>query len=183
MSTIFFSRLKQARGTQSQSEVCRAIGVKQGTYSTWELGKCEPPLSKLVDVAKYFGVSTEWLLGIETIGDRIRAEREARGWTISEFTRKMAADPTWNMKEDYWAGIENGTKKPTDGAIRAVANVFGLKPEHLTGVEPIPKKREVSSSDHCPNCDRLIAVIESQSRTIEAQTRAIEKLSQSKELK
>ena len=65
MPELFSVRLKEARGLLPQSEVCKDLGIKQGTYSTWELGKYEPPLAKLVELAKYFKVTTEWLLGID----------------------------------------------------------------------------------------------------------------------
>ena len=70
MSEIFSRRLRAARGNRSQAEVCAAIGVKQGTYSTWELGKYEPSFDVLVKLATYLGTSTDKLLGMPdaTIG-------------------------------------------------------------------------------------------------------------------
>lgn len=70
MSEIFSRRLRDARGNRSQAEVCAAIGVKQGTYSTWELGKYEPSFEVLVKLATYLGTSTDTLLGMpdSTIG-------------------------------------------------------------------------------------------------------------------
>ena len=64
MSEIFSRRLRDARGNRSQAEVCAAIGVKQGTYSTWELGKYEPSFEVLVKLATYLGTSTDKLLGM-----------------------------------------------------------------------------------------------------------------------
>ena len=64
MSEIFSSRLREARGSQSQGEICDKLGIKQGTYSTWEVGKYEPSFDVLVRVAVYLGVSTDWLLGM-----------------------------------------------------------------------------------------------------------------------
>ena len=49
----------------SQTEVCRAIGTRQGSYSTWEIGKYEPPFAVLVQLAMLFHVSTDFLLGIQ----------------------------------------------------------------------------------------------------------------------
>lgn len=64
MSEVFSRRLRDARGNRSQAEVCAAIGVKQGTYSTWELGKYEPSFEVLVKLAIYLGTSTDNLLGM-----------------------------------------------------------------------------------------------------------------------
>ncbi len=47
----------------------RQLGVKLGvcnqTVSFWENGSREPDLDMLVKMASYFGVSTDYLLGIE----------------------------------------------------------------------------------------------------------------------
>ena len=64
MSEIFSSRLREARGNRSQNDICVSLGVKQGTYSTWELGKYEPSFDVLVRLATSLGVSTDWLLGM-----------------------------------------------------------------------------------------------------------------------
>lgn len=65
MNTVFSSRLKALRkeSGMSQGEVCKKIGAKQGAYSTWELGKNEPPLETFIQLANLFNVSTDWLLG------------------------------------------------------------------------------------------------------------------------
>lgn len=67
MDTIFSSRLKALRkeSGMSQDAVCRKIGEKQGTYSTWEIGKYEPPLGVLIKLAQLFNVSADYLLGIQ----------------------------------------------------------------------------------------------------------------------
>ncbi|MCK9468157.1 MAG: helix-turn-helix domain-containing protein [Porticoccaceae bacterium] len=64
MSELFSSRLRKARGEKSQGEVCQALDIKQGTYSTWELGRYQPSFEVLVKLACYFGVTTDWLLGM-----------------------------------------------------------------------------------------------------------------------
>lgn len=63
----FSSRLRELRlkSGKSQMDICKALDVKQGTYSTWELGKYEPPLRTLVEIAKVFGVTTDYLLGLQ----------------------------------------------------------------------------------------------------------------------
>lgn len=75
MNEIFSIRLREARGSRSQSEVCAALGLKQGTYSTWELGKYEPTFDVLVRLATFLGVSTDWLLGMPV---NPQAERTAQ---------------------------------------------------------------------------------------------------------
>jgi len=66
MNEKFSSRLREARGAMSQAEFCSLIDVKQGTYSTWELGKYEPPLDMVTKIARATKTSADWLLGLST---------------------------------------------------------------------------------------------------------------------
>lgn len=63
-SSRLFARLQELRGPLSQVEFSRKIGTKQTTYSSWERGIKEPPLSTIEALSRQFGVSTDWLLGI-----------------------------------------------------------------------------------------------------------------------
>lgn len=57
-------RLKMLRGSTSQAAFSQSIGVKQQTYSNWETGRSDAPLGWLAGLAKHFGVTTDWLLGV-----------------------------------------------------------------------------------------------------------------------
>lgn len=61
------SRLLELRGSSTQSEFSAAIGLVQQTYAQWELGNRQPKLQELVRLAQYFGVSTDWLLGLSDV--------------------------------------------------------------------------------------------------------------------
>lgn len=50
----------------SQDQLGKKLGFSNQTISFWESGNREPSLDALVSVAKYFDVSVDFLLGIET---------------------------------------------------------------------------------------------------------------------
>ncbi len=56
--------LRQERGI-GQVELAKHLGVSKGIISLWENGLREPTLSNLITIAKFFGVSADYLLGIE----------------------------------------------------------------------------------------------------------------------
>lgn len=64
-TTLFPERLKLLRLSRkmSQSDLARALGVTRATISAWESRNQRPTLEVLVQVARYFGVSTDYLLG------------------------------------------------------------------------------------------------------------------------
>lgn len=49
----------------SQRELAKAIGVSPKAVNFWELGVNEPKASYIIALAKFFGVSTDYLLGVE----------------------------------------------------------------------------------------------------------------------
>ena len=63
----FAERLKELRAEKSISTVAlgKAIGVSGPTISRWENSQMEITSGYVVALAKYFGVSTDYLLGLE----------------------------------------------------------------------------------------------------------------------
>ncbi len=48
-----------------QVQLAKDIDVGKSTVSQWETGKCEPTLSKLVALSKYFDVTIDYLAGLQ----------------------------------------------------------------------------------------------------------------------
>ena len=63
----FANRIKQLRQENniSQQKLANEIGVTQKAIDFWEKNINEPKASYIVKLAKYFSVSTDYLLGIE----------------------------------------------------------------------------------------------------------------------
>lgn len=56
--------LRQAHGTK-QAELARAVKVSQATMSEYESGKYEPDIETLRAIAKYYGVTVDYVVGGE----------------------------------------------------------------------------------------------------------------------
>ncbi len=67
MREKFPERIKDLRDEKgiSQERLADELGVSHGTISLWETGKREPKLSNLILLAEYFGVSIDYLAGLE----------------------------------------------------------------------------------------------------------------------
>lgn len=48
-----------------QIQLAKNLDVGKSTISLWEQDKCEPTLSKLIAIARYFSVSIDYLAGLE----------------------------------------------------------------------------------------------------------------------
>ena len=57
-------RLKDIRedADVAQKTVADVLNIRQNTYSQYETGKRQLPLNALVELALYFGVSTDYIL-------------------------------------------------------------------------------------------------------------------------
>lgn len=61
-------RLKQLRQERklTQVKVAESLGITQQSYARWENGKVTPTSEKLSQIAKFYGVTTDYLLGEQT---------------------------------------------------------------------------------------------------------------------
>ena len=64
---IFSQRLRELRQDKhlSMKQLAKALNTTDAAISNWENGVNEPKISYLVTIAKYFNVSTDFLLGLE----------------------------------------------------------------------------------------------------------------------
>ena len=67
MENIFKERIKELRQESGlgQIELAKMLNVSHGIISLWENGLREPSMGSLIILAKYFGVSIDYLVGLE----------------------------------------------------------------------------------------------------------------------
>ena len=67
MKIILGQRLKELREDKglTQKEIAEKFQIHSVTYLHYEKAQREPPLSLLADFAVFFGVSVDYLLGLE----------------------------------------------------------------------------------------------------------------------
>ena len=61
----FIERLKALREEKhvSQTQLAKDTGLSQSAITAWETGKRVPSAQAIIILARYFGVSTDYLLG------------------------------------------------------------------------------------------------------------------------
>lgn len=67
MENMFRKRIKELREYENitQEQLGKVFDVTKQTVSKWEAGLREPNYDTLVAVAKHFGVTSDYLLGLE----------------------------------------------------------------------------------------------------------------------
>lgn len=70
MKSLLAVRLRAAREALhpavTQREVAKRMDLSPSAVNLWEAGKTEPNAAALSKLSRWYGVSTDWLLGIET---------------------------------------------------------------------------------------------------------------------
>lgn len=63
------NRIKELRKETGikQIDLCKQLGISQGTLSGWENGKYEPDLTSITSMANIFDVSVDYLLGVSDV--------------------------------------------------------------------------------------------------------------------
>lgn len=62
----FKDKVKKLRRERriSQARLASIIDVSQSAVAKWEIGMTEPTLSAIIKIAKYFKVSSDYLIGL-----------------------------------------------------------------------------------------------------------------------
>ena len=51
----------------TQEQIAKYLNVKQSTYSQYENGQRQIPIELLIELAKYYGTSTDYILELNAI--------------------------------------------------------------------------------------------------------------------
>ena len=64
MLTERLCQIRKAHGL-SQKKVAELLGVPQQQYSRYENGKYDIPVRYVITLCKFYGISSDWLLGLK----------------------------------------------------------------------------------------------------------------------
>ena len=67
MSEMYIKRIKDLRedNDMTQQEVAEILGTSQTMYARYERGANEMPIRHLIALCKYYGVSADYILGLD----------------------------------------------------------------------------------------------------------------------
>ena len=57
------AELRNKKGLTQQA-LARALGITRSSVNAWEMGISHPSIEKIIDLAQFFHISTDYLLGI-----------------------------------------------------------------------------------------------------------------------
>ncbi len=65
--SVLSERLKELRGTTSQSEMAAALNMKYQQWARYEKGVVAPGADILAEICRVHAVSADWLLGLSDV--------------------------------------------------------------------------------------------------------------------
>lgn len=73
---MFNERLKGLRSEVglTQDEVAEKLNVGRSTYASWEIGRSEPSISNLIDLAEFYNVSMDYLCGTTLLRENYKLD-------------------------------------------------------------------------------------------------------------
>lgn len=145
-------KLREANG-KSQQEVCNALNIEQSTLANYENGKRIPKIDILINIASYYNVSVDYLLGLtngkfqkgtldfphehlqinEESGNALNYWISKCGLDICEVAQKLNIPES--LLDDYCSGLEIPLK-----TLINLSEICGVSTDCLLGLREKSRK-------------------------------------------
>lgn len=110
-----FEKLLKEKGLRA-ADVTRATGIKSPVFSEWKKGKSKPNTEKMIKIAKFLGVSVEYLTtGMEPAVDYLYSDKNVD--LLIEITNKVKADADFAKRLEHYMSLLSENKKSVDDMI------------------------------------------------------------------
>lgn len=110
-----FEKLLKEKGLRA-ADVTRATGIKSPVFSEWKKGKSKPNTEKMIKIAKFLGVSVEYLTtGMEPAVDYLYSDKNVD--LLIEITNKIKADADFAKRLGHYMSLMSENKKSVDDMI------------------------------------------------------------------
>lgn len=144
---MFGKRIAELRKRHglTQAELAKSIGISRSALSLYETEKREPDIETLSKFTSLFKVSTDYLLGNDTLSDTISKPEEQIGdyMTLAKrlkelrlengLTQLQLAEILDISKSDI-SKYETGIVEPNSDIVTKIATYFGVFTDYLLGV-------------------------------------------------
>lgn len=100
-------RLKELRNNISQTQLAKALGIPQTTYSNYERGDNEPDIKTLCKIADYYGVSLDYLCEHKNPNTREIGYLDEKTLAILKLTQELT-DKNKDQAFYYISGLVAG---------------------------------------------------------------------------
>ena len=126
------AELRKGSG-MTQEDLAEALNISRSTLAGYEAENKKPSFDVTLRIAKHFGVTTDYLLGVDggekNMKNRLKELREENGMKQSELGKLL------NVQDAAISKYESGDIPLTGEKIIQLAEYFGVTTDYLLGLE------------------------------------------------
>ena len=124
----------------TQAEISKIIKVKRSTYSMWEIGKSDFPIPKANELANYYEITLDYLLGISDVSkvDKKEIDFDIMIVRLKDLRKEKKLTQTKlgeavGFSQTTYTCYENGTSRPTTFKLLYIAKYYNVSFDYLVG--------------------------------------------------
>ena len=133
-----------------QKDIADKLGVERSTYAMWEIGKSDFPILTANELANYYKVSIDYLLGMSDIKfeterneidfnlmrKRLKKLRKNKGISQLELGDKVG------FSQKTYSNYEVGSRVPTTFKLMYIAKYYNVSYDYLVGRSDIKEIKQ-----------------------------------------
>ena len=138
------NRIKDLRedNDMKQKDIAKHLKIKENTYCKWENNSNDIPLEKCNELANYYHVTMDYLLGLSNnhlhidksyninwnkLTKRLKELRKEYGYTQTFLGEKVG------FHQKTYSNFETGINKPTTFKLLIIAQFYNVSMDYLVG--------------------------------------------------
>lgn len=124
-----------------QKDIAKVLNVKENTYSKWEKGSNDIPLEKINQLANFYNVNLDYLLGLSNkieqsqnlkIDYKLICERLLSLRKENHLTQNKLSDKIGFYQTTY-SSFETGVRIPTTYKLLYIVNFYNVSFDYIVG--------------------------------------------------
>ena len=129
----------------TRNKMLSDLQLGTGTFNTWEKRDTIPSGDILIKIAKYFGVSSDYLLGLTSSPNMDDCYKRIKALFKESQLSDLQLEKEIGLPRSTIYNWDNGRSKSYKSYIDKIGNFFGVSVDYLLNGEPSEQKKEVRS--------------------------------------
>lgn len=126
----------------TKKELAKILGISDSIYSRWEKGKDIMPTKRLYEIANYYSINSDYILGLSTSKREIRNNGEMNKNLMAKRVKEIRNDTNLSLKEftkylntspSTWNAYENGKVIILGAFLYEVCKKYNISADYLLG--------------------------------------------------
>ncbi len=124
-----------------QKDIAEQLDITRSLYSLWEIGKCDIPLLKINELANFYKVNLDYLLGISNVVTKternsINLDLLCKRLKELRIENKLTEENLGNkigLAQQTYDNYEKGTRIPTTFKVLYIVKYYNISFDYIVG--------------------------------------------------